>query len=42
MLNELRDSAGQHELVAENVKEKVIDKMTVLVKILKEERRKVI
>ena len=42
MLNELRDSAGQHELIAENVQERILSKITQTVKTLKEERRKCI
>lgn len=41
MLDELRDVAGQHELVAENVQEKVLGKLAQVVKSLKDERRKV-
>jgi formin-binding protein 1 len=42
MLNELRDSAGQHELIAENVQERILSKISQTVKMLKEERRKCI
>lgn len=42
MLNELRDSAGQHELIAENVQEKILAKIGLSIKQLKEERRKCI
>jgi hypothetical protein len=42
MLNELRDSAGQHELIAENVQERILLKISQTVKVLKEERRKCI
>lgn len=41
MLDELRDVAGQHELVAENFQEKVIIKINQTIKTLKDERRKV-
>jgi hypothetical protein len=41
MLDELRDVAGQHELVAENFQEKVIVKINQTIKTLKDERRKV-
>jgi hypothetical protein len=40
MLNELKNIAGQHELIAENVQETVLKKSTFVVKQLKEERRK--
>lgn len=42
MLSELRDSAGQHELIAENVHEKILTKINQTVRTLKEERRKCI
>lgn len=41
MLNELKDVAGQHELVAENIEERIIVKLNQLVRSLKDERRKV-
>lgn len=42
MLNELRDSACQHELVAENVQEKILLKINQTLKLLKDERRSAI
>lgn len=41
MLDEMRDMAGQHELVAENVQEKVLAKINQVIRTLKDERRKV-
>jgi formin-binding protein 1 len=41
MLNELKDIAGQHELVAENIEERITLRLNQLIKSLKEERRKV-
>ena len=41
MLNELKDIAGQHELVAENIEERVILKLDQLLKSLKDERKRV-
>ncbi len=41
MLNELKDIAGQHELVAENIEERIILKLNHLIKSLKEERKRV-
>ena len=41
MLGELRDIAGQHELIAENVQEKVLQKLVQMTKALKDERKKV-
>jgi hypothetical protein len=41
MLNELKDIAGQHELVAENIEERIILKLSQLIKALKDERKKV-
>jgi len=40
MLDELRDVAGQHELVAENMQEKVLGRLGQVVRSLKDERRK--
>lgn len=40
MLSETRDVAGQHELIAENVQEKVLERLAHTTKCLKEERRK--
>lgn len=40
MLSETRDIAGQHELIAENVQEKVLDRLAQSIKALKEDRRK--
>jgi hypothetical protein len=40
MLSELRDVACQHELIAENVQDKIIGKLNQTIKLLKEERRK--
>jgi hypothetical protein len=42
MLGELRDVAGQHELVAENLNETVLIKINQIIKSLKEERKKCI
>lgn len=42
MLDELRDVAGQHELVAENVQEHVLGRLGQVIKSLKDERRKCI
>ena len=42
MLSELRDVAGQHELISENVQDSVLSKLNQFVKCLKEERRKCI
>jgi hypothetical protein len=42
MLSELRDVAGQHELIAENYNEKVLSKLNQTLKALKEERRRCI
>jgi formin-binding protein 1 len=42
MLSELKDIAGQHELVAENMQERVILRIGQLIKSLKEERKKCI
>jgi hypothetical protein len=42
MLSELRDVAGQHELIAENVNDKVVLKINQVIKSLKEERKKCI
>lgn len=42
MLGELRDVAGQHELIAENYNEKVLSKLNQTIKALKEERRRCI
>jgi hypothetical protein len=42
MLGELRDVASQHELVAENLNERVIVKLNQIIKSLKEERKKCI
>lgn len=41
MLEEMRDMAGQHELVAENVQEKVLARINQMIRNWKEERRKV-
>ena len=41
MLNELKDIAGQHELVAENIEDRIIIRLNQMTKSLKEERRKV-
>ena len=41
MLNELKDIAGQHELVAENIEERIIIKLNQLIRSLKDERKKV-
>lgn len=41
-LNELKDVAGQHELIAENMQKKIIEKLTILIKSFKEDRRKCI
>lgn len=41
MLNELKDIAGQHELVAENIEERILIRLNQMIKSLKEERRKV-
>lgn len=40
MLSETRDIAGQHELIAENVQENVLSRLSQFIKALKEERRK--
>ena len=42
MLNEIKDIAGQHELVAENIEERVLSRLNQLVRSLKDERRKCI
>jgi hypothetical protein len=42
MLIELRNIAGQHELIAENVQDTVLKKSNAFVKSLREERRKCI
>ncbi|RNA34224.1 formin-binding 1-like isoform X3 [Brachionus plicatilis] len=42
VLGETRDMAGQHELIAENVQERVLGRLGLVVKALKEERRKCI
>lgn len=42
MLSELKDIAGQHELIAENVQDKVIQRLIQMIKTLKEDRRKCI
>lgn len=42
MLNELKDIAGQHELVAENIEDRIIIRLNQMTKSLKEERRKCI
>lgn len=42
MLSELRDLAGQHELIAENVQESILNKFNQTLKVLKEERKKCI
>lgn len=41
MLNEVNDMAGQHELVAENMMAKIVKEISVLLKELKDERKKV-
>ena len=40
LLNELGDQAGQHEMIAENLSTSVVQELTVLVKQLKDDRRK--
>ncbi|XP_060527343.1 formin-binding protein 1-like isoform X2 [Cylas formicarius] len=40
LMQEINDLAGQHEVVAENLQEKVIKELTHLVKDLREERKK--
>ncbi len=40
-LNELKDMACQHELISENLQKRVLEKLNVLIKNFKEERRKV-
>jgi hypothetical protein len=42
MLCELRDVAGQHELVAENLNDRVLIKINQIIKSLREERKKCI
>ena len=39
MLSELRDSAAQHELIAENVQERILNRLAQSLRQLKEERR---
>ncbi|XP_054270179.1 formin-binding protein 1-like isoform X3 [Macrosteles quadrilineatus] len=40
MMNEVNDMAGQHEVIAENLQTDVIREVTILVKDMKEERKK--
>jgi len=40
MLNEINDLAGQHEVIAENLSTAVVSDLTILVKSMKEDRRK--
>ena len=42
MLSELRDVAGQHELIAENVSERVLTRLSHTLRTLKEERKRCI
>ena len=41
VLSELKDKAGQHELIAEDLQSSIIKEISQLVKTLKEERKKV-
>ena len=41
LLNELGDQAGQHEVIAENLSTQVVFELATLVKVLKDDRRKV-
>jgi hypothetical protein len=41
-LNEIKDIAGQHELIAENIQKKVIEKVNILIKSFKDDRKKCI
>jgi hypothetical protein len=41
LLNELGDQAGQHEVIAENLSTQVVSELATLVKVLKDDRRKV-
>lgn len=41
-MKEVNDMAGQHELIAENLQDEVIREVTILVKDMKEDRKKVL
>ena len=41
MLNEINDLAGQHEVIAENLSTAVVSDLTILVKSMRDDRRKV-
>ena len=41
LLNELGDQAGQHEMIAENLSTSVVQELSSLTKVLKDDRRKV-
>jgi hypothetical protein len=40
-MNEINDMAGQHELIAENLQTDVIKEINILIKDIKDERKKV-
>ena len=41
MLNEINDLAGQHEVIAENLSTAVVSDLNILVKSMRDDRRKV-
>ena len=41
MLNEINDQAGQHEVIAENLSTAVVSDLSILVKSMRDDRRKV-
>ena len=41
MLNEINDLAGQHEVIAENLSTAVVSDLSILVKSMRDDRRKV-